>query len=111
MLTLAGVSLLAQLALLIHSVIIATASWETEMQGCVLKDSVHASLPLLSATFAADTVLLALMLVGLVRRREARKFGMWRFLVKQGLVWLAVAAVAELPTVVRVSSFLSGGGY
>ncbi|KZV74190.1 hypothetical protein PENSPDRAFT_749496 [Peniophora sp. CONT] len=103
MLTLAGASLLAQLALLIHSVTIATASWATKMQGCVLKDSVHASLPLLSATFAVDAVLLSLMLVGLMRRREARKFGMWRFLVKQGLVWLAVATVAELPTVVLLA--------
>ena len=100
MLALAGLSFLAQFALLIHSVVIASATWETEMHGCVLEDSEHASLPLLSATFAVDTVLLLLMLVGLMQRREARRHGVWRFLMNQGLVWLSIAAVAELPTVV-----------
>ncbi|VDB95646.1 unnamed protein product [Peniophora sp. CBMAI 1063] len=103
MLTLAGVSLLAQLALQIRSIVIASASWDSQMHACTLKDGVHASLPLLSATFGVDAVLLLLMLIGLVRRREARKFGMWAFLMKQGLVWLIVAAVAELPTVVLLA--------
>ena len=65
MLALAGISFLGQLALQLYSVVIATASWDPQMQACVLKDSLHASLPLLSATFGVDTVLLLLMLVGL----------------------------------------------
>ena len=65
-----------------------------------------------------DFLLLSLMLAGLVRRREARRFGLWQVLWKQvrtspshcviayvkwrlqGLVWIFIASVAEIPSVI-----------
>ncbi|VDB95635.1 unnamed protein product [Peniophora sp. CBMAI 1063] len=93
-------SLLAQLSILIHSVAIAKAIWDVETQTCVLINNIPTSLPMLSAVFAIDAFQLLVTLVGLYVRREGRGFGMWDLLWKQGLAWLALAAAAELPTVI-----------
>ncbi|VDB95637.1 unnamed protein product [Peniophora sp. CBMAI 1063] len=103
---LSAAALLAQVALLIYSVTIATDTWQSGSplaQGCVKVNLVRASLPALATTFAIDASLLLVMLVGLLRRREACRFGLGGFLLKQGLIWLALATTAELPTVIVLS--------
>ncbi|KAI0319100.1 hypothetical protein OF83DRAFT_1112181 [Amylostereum chailletii] len=40
------------------------------------------------------------MFTGLLRHREARNFGVCRFLWNQGLIWIAAAVVAEIAPVV-----------
>ncbi|KZV74198.1 hypothetical protein PENSPDRAFT_226216 [Peniophora sp. CONT] len=105
---LAGTSILAQLAVLVRSIIVATAVWEVEAQDCVLPESARATLPVLATTFAVDLLLLLLMLSGLLRKRDARRFGIWRFLWAQGLLWLALAVAVELPTVVILALNFNG---
>jgi len=46
--------------------------------------------------------LLALMLSGLRRYGEAGMFGLWRFLYNQGLFWLALVTIAEIPPTVFI---------
>lgn len=72
----------------------------------MLPESARATLPVLATTFAVDLLLLLLMLSGLLRKRDARRFGIWCFLWAQGLLWLALAVAVELPTVVGYSASL-----
>ena len=104
---LSAAAILTQVALLVYSVVVARDNWEDGsplVEGCVRVNLVQAGLPALATTFTIDALLLLLMLFGLCRRREARRFGLGGFLLKQGLVWLALATMAELPTVVRRSN-------
>ncbi|KAI0316973.1 hypothetical protein OF83DRAFT_1172409 [Amylostereum chailletii] len=61
-------------------------------------------------TLTADVVLLLLMLVGLVRMPEARAQGICHFMYHQGVVWLSVAFVVEVPAVALVFLNLNGIG-
>lgn len=100
-LSVAGI--LVQVAFLVYSVTIATDTWGADspsVQGCLKVNIVQTSLPALAATFAIDALLLLLMLVGLFVRREACRFGLGGLLLRQGLIWLALATAAELPTIV-----------
>ncbi|KAI0056986.1 hypothetical protein BV25DRAFT_1831618 [Artomyces pyxidatus] len=63
----------------------------------------HKSLINIAALLVSDFVLLSLMLAGLLRLRESRTSGLWRLLYNQGLIWLALATVAEVPNVVLVA--------
>lgn len=101
MVLLGAASLIAQFSVLIHSVVVAKAIWDVDTHTCVLLNSIPASLPMLSGMFAVDALQLLVMLVGLYRWRDAQGSGVWTLLWKQGLLWLALAAAAELPTVVR----------
>jgi len=51
-------------------------------------------------TFSTDIVLFSLMLIGLLRLgfHERSAFGMGRLLWRQGLIWLLIATLAEVPT-------------
>ncbi|KAF8473059.1 hypothetical protein DFH94DRAFT_149353 [Russula ochroleuca] len=55
-------------------------------------------------TILSHTVLLLIMLVGLLklRRRDGGTFGLVRLLWKQGVIWLALATAAEIPPVVLI---------
>ncbi|KZV74187.1 hypothetical protein PENSPDRAFT_732423 [Peniophora sp. CONT] len=97
---LGAASLIAQLSALIHSVVVAKAIWDVDTHTCVLQNSIPASLPTLSGMFAVDALQLLVMLVGLYRWRNAHGSGVWKLLWKQGLLWLALAAAAELPTII-----------
>ncbi|KAH9036718.1 hypothetical protein EDB83DRAFT_2677898 [Lactarius deliciosus] len=53
-------------------------------------------------TLAEDLVLLILMLTGLRRYGDVGMYGLWRFLHRQGLLWLVLVTVAEIPTTVFI---------
>ncbi|KAI0259245.1 hypothetical protein BC834DRAFT_974416 [Gloeopeniophorella convolvens] len=54
-------------------------------------------------TVATDITLLGLMLGGLLRwTGERRACGIWRLLYNQGLVWLVVVTLSEVPTAVLI---------
>jgi len=70
--------------------------------GCVIHTP---RMPLISmsiATIGTYAVLLIAMLVGLLRQRPERSFGIWKMLCQQGWIWFALAVVAEVPTLVLV---------
>jgi len=53
-----------------------------------------------SAAFVVDVVLLLVMLLGLLRHAHKNSAGIWKFLYQQCIIWLALAATAEIPPVV-----------
>ncbi|KZV74196.1 hypothetical protein PENSPDRAFT_662557 [Peniophora sp. CONT] len=98
--TLALSAMIVLLALLIHSVVNSHGMWDDGAKSCVLRDSAPVTLSILSATLAVDVILLLLMLYGLLRKREARRFSLWTFLLAQGILWFIVAIATEVPTVI-----------
>ncbi|KAI0056582.1 hypothetical protein BV25DRAFT_1920832 [Artomyces pyxidatus] len=57
----------------------------------------------------SDLVLLGTMLAGLHRHYDAKDgfFGLWRLLFRQGVIWLFLATIAEVPSVVMIYLDLS----
>jgi len=53
-------------------------------------------------TLAVNFGLLAIMLRGLMRWELASRFALWKYLWKQGLIWVTLAAIAEVPALVLV---------
>lgn len=119
--TFAGASFLTQLALQIRStwitrlwfirshtsagLVLAQGSRDVHSGVCTLSDGATSGLPILAAVLAIDLIFLSLILVGLIRRRESRTFGLGRMLWTQGIVWIVVASLSELPTVVSPTAF------
>jgi len=66
------------------------------------------SLAAFSVTFAVDLFLSVSMLAGLLRWEGASRFGLWKVLWGQGLLWLTLATIAEVPTVVLLALNLNG---
>ncbi|KAI0315763.1 hypothetical protein OF83DRAFT_1084733 [Amylostereum chailletii] len=95
-------ALLAFLGTLLHGVIVAKATYDPVSGICVILRS-EENLPNGICGLVVDVLLLGAMLVGLFRRREASRFGVWKMLWKQGLVWMVLATVAELPSVIFLS--------
>lgn len=55
-----------------------------------------------ASVLATELVILVMMFTGLQKRRmSGSSSGMWRKLYHQGLVWLILAVITELPAVVR----------
>ncbi|KAH9984717.1 hypothetical protein BJV77DRAFT_952471, partial [Russula vinacea] len=73
------------------------SEWSPEANTCVLPN-LETTRPNIIASLVTDVLLLVIMLVGLLRARiGAGAFGLGRILWKQGLVWLLLATIAELP--------------
>ncbi|VDB92260.1 unnamed protein product [Peniophora sp. CBMAI 1063] len=93
--------LATQLAFFLHELSKANATWVPAESTCVVLET-QTSRANVTVTLLTDIFLLLVMLGGLFRWREARSSDVWRLLWNQGLVWLALATVAEVPTVVFV---------
>ncbi|KAH9990083.1 hypothetical protein BJV77DRAFT_633989 [Russula vinacea] len=90
----------------IYGLSLLRSKWSPEALTCVLFN-VSSTKPAIIGSLFSDIVLLLIMLIGLLRmRHEARKgdglgsFPLVRTLWKQGLIWLLVATVAEVPSAV-----------
>ncbi|KAI0256383.1 hypothetical protein BJV78DRAFT_1171688 [Lactifluus subvellereus] len=69
---------------------------------CAILHTEHTKISILS-TLITDLVLLSLVLIGVLRWKEARqKGGVWWVLYTQGLTWVAVITLAEIPPLVFV---------
>jgi len=75
---------------------------DPEYKGCVVRAPHIDLLSMSIATIAAYALLLTAMLAGLLRQRQTRSFGVWNMLCQQGWIWIALAVVAEVPTLVLV---------
>ncbi|KAH9956363.1 hypothetical protein BC827DRAFT_801635 [Russula dissimulans] len=71
-------------------------------QGCVIYAPRMYLISMSIATITTYALLLIAMLVGLLRQRQARSFGVWNMLFQQGWAWLALAVVTEVPTLFLV---------
>jgi len=96
-------------ALLIQGVARLRATWVPTELTCVVYNSTENALTLISMA-VADIVLLLMMLVGLLRLRYhgCATSGLTHLLWKQGLIWTAVATVAEVPPAVMIVLNLNG---
>ncbi|VDC07083.1 unnamed protein product [Peniophora sp. CBMAI 1063] len=84
----------------IYCVVKINSSYDTTIQFCGL-DGVHTALPAFVGILLGDCALLALLLVGLQTKwRDVRKLRTWRLLWTQGWVYVLLAIVVEVPSVV-----------
>jgi len=87
-------------AFLIHSITILRSAWVPEQSVCGVLNTDSSNKNAL-ATLVSDVVLLVTMLVGLLRlRRKDIMSGFVHLLWKQGVIWLFVATLAEVPPAV-----------
>lgn len=92
--------LLANTGSFIYNAAISRGRWAGDM--CQIDHLVDTRASILS-TFTADLILLALKLVGILRWKEARqKVGTWRLLYSEGLTWVVVFTLANVPPVVFI---------
>ncbi|KZV61459.1 hypothetical protein PENSPDRAFT_293933 [Peniophora sp. CONT] len=95
-------ALAIQLGSFIRRLTQANAVWSPINGSCLFLNT-QANQANITATFATDSLLLFTMLFGLFKWRDARRrHGIWDLLWRQGLMWLALATIAEVPTVVFV---------
>ncbi|KAI0061738.1 hypothetical protein BV25DRAFT_744076 [Artomyces pyxidatus] len=99
---------LASIALNIRSIAIGRSHHDPTSGAC-LNTNTHRLLTNAIGILVSDLVLLVFMLAGIRRCREARVFDLWKLLFHQGIAWLVLAAVGEIPTVIFVSFNLNGG--
>ncbi|VDB95650.1 unnamed protein product [Peniophora sp. CBMAI 1063] len=93
------VGLLAQLSFVVYTLTKVTAVWDPEDDTCMVV-ATQVAAPISTALLSVDLCLLGLMIVGLLRRRDARHFSLWRVLWGQGWLWLTVATLSGVPPVV-----------
>jgi len=90
---------LASLGLNIRTLTMIGATYNSLFEVCLALKT-HSGLIGAAAILAADTILLMIMLIGLLRRAHGSSFGIWRLLYKQCIIWMIVAAVVEIPPLV-----------
>ncbi|VDB94178.1 unnamed protein product [Peniophora sp. CBMAI 1063] len=99
--TIAIIGLGVEAGTLIHNIVEIRAVY-VPTAGTCLTVNPHSGTPNVTALFCNDFLLLVLMLFGLWRMRDAGRFQLWRVLRNQGLFWIFMATVAELPTVIFI---------
>ncbi|KAF8487392.1 hypothetical protein DFH94DRAFT_25666 [Russula ochroleuca] len=94
---------IADNALFIFGVLRARSTWSPEELTCVLAN-VDSTKPAIIGSLVSDIALLLIMLIGFLRlRREGGgAFALGRTLWRQGLIWLLLATVAEVPPTVLI---------
>ncbi|VDC07102.1 unnamed protein product [Peniophora sp. CBMAI 1063] len=91
------------LAFAIYFVVKVQSTYEAVLRNCSL-DGVHNDLYPSIAMLICDCTLLTLLLVGLqINWRNARQFEMWNALWQQGLAYLFLATLIEVPVVTLLS--------
>ncbi|KAI0052431.1 hypothetical protein FA95DRAFT_1601803 [Auriscalpium vulgare] len=91
---------LTNIGFLIHGIVTVRDVWVPESNACLTLDTDQGRNNI-CVTLATDLILCLLMLIGLVRAKQGQGVaGIWRVLYRQGLVWLVVATIAEVPPAV-----------
>jgi len=98
--TIAVAGLLALLGVNIFDMTKVSAVHDATIGACSYADSSSASINVI-LLFTFDTFFLLCTIVGLIRNYStASRYSLWRFLWNQGVIWIAIATVAELPTII-----------
>ncbi|KAI0062697.1 hypothetical protein BV25DRAFT_1915836 [Artomyces pyxidatus] len=93
---------LVSTAFYIRSIVMTQAAWDEQNSFCAVMNTTRRRDNIL-ATLATDIVLLLLMLFGLLRWRNAGMVhGIWRLLYAQGMLWILVVTLAEVPSAVFI---------
>jgi len=103
---LTGSFFLANVAGLLFSLNKSQIEWSPGLQACLLThtDQFRWSIMI---NFVEDSILLAVMLYGVLRRRNATH--LWELLCLHGLFWILAAVLTELPSVVLVFRNINDG--
>ncbi|KZV71912.1 hypothetical protein PENSPDRAFT_377369 [Peniophora sp. CONT] len=97
--TLVTLNCLATLACAVYLIVTVDSTYNEDVRNCALS-GVHNDLYPSIAVLIGDCVLLTLLLVGLRRNWSgARQFHMWHVLWTQGLLYLFLATLVEVPLV------------
>ncbi|VDB98218.1 unnamed protein product [Peniophora sp. CBMAI 1063] len=105
---LAGIDLTV-LAFFVYYMVKVDSSYDPMIQSCILNGVLDDLLPSV-ALLAGDCVVLALLLTGLQRKwRDVRHLRLWNVLWSQGLFYLVIAALVEVPVVVLLFVDLDPG--
>ncbi|KAI0045881.1 hypothetical protein FA95DRAFT_1560652 [Auriscalpium vulgare] len=92
----------ANTAFAIRSAAISRGVWSDSAKTCIALHT-EASKDNIITTLVTDTVLLVLMWLGLMRwHRAGLEGGIWRLLFNQGLFWILVVTLAEVPSTVFI---------
>ncbi|KAH9024117.1 hypothetical protein EDB84DRAFT_446754 [Lactarius hengduanensis] len=75
--------------------------WSPSAGRCLLKNTFRGR-DNIALTVATDIAQLIIMLVGLLRSRKT-KYGMFRYLYVQGLIWLVAVTIGELPAAIFIN--------
>jgi len=94
----------ANIGFFIQSLARVRATWNSLLSTCVILDIHIAKLNIIT-TLVTDIALLLIMLIGLLRLgfHEPGVYGLGRLMWRQGIVWLFLATIAEIPPVLFIS--------
>ncbi|KAI9434965.1 hypothetical protein H4582DRAFT_2080274 [Lactarius indigo] len=90
---------LAGLGVSIRTLTMIESTYDPVVDTCVVLRT-HILISAAATILAADVTLLVVMLIGLLRHAQRSSAGIWHLLYKQCIVWMILAAVAEIPPVV-----------
>ncbi|KAI0062698.1 hypothetical protein BV25DRAFT_597421 [Artomyces pyxidatus] len=83
----------------VRSVVLTRAEWDEEIGSCAVLNTAESKDNII-ATLVSDIVLLLLMFFGLLRWPNAGMVhGIWRLLYTQGILWIVIVTLAEVPPV------------
>ncbi|KAH9962060.1 hypothetical protein BGW80DRAFT_867783 [Lactifluus volemus] len=89
---------LAGLALNIYSLTGLRGPYNSTLETCLSFDN-RKYLINTAGLVAIDVILIATMLIGLLRWCRGSSTGLWRLLYQQCIIWLVLAAIAEIPVI------------
>ncbi|KAI9439565.1 hypothetical protein H4582DRAFT_1536949 [Lactarius indigo] len=90
---------LAGLGVSIRTLTMIESTYDPVVDTCVVLRT-HILISAAATILAADVTLLVVMLIGLLRHAQRSSAGIWHLLYKQCIIWMILAAVAEIPPVV-----------
>ncbi|KAI9456847.1 hypothetical protein BJY52DRAFT_535964 [Lactarius psammicola] len=90
---------LAGLGINIRTVTMIEVTYNSVVEACIVLKT-HRGLISSTAILAIDTILFVIMLIGLLRHAHGSSTGIWHLLYKQCIIWMILAAIAEVPPVV-----------
>jgi hypothetical protein len=98
---------LANVGVIIQGIVRIRSKWDPLLQSCVVPNT-EDNKPNIVLTFISDVILLVIVLVGLLilRHESGIVFPLGRLLWNQGIIWLAIATIAEAPPVVSLTFLL-----
>jgi len=96
-------------AFLIQGTVRLRSRWLSDESTCMVVNTQSNTASLISMA-ATDIILLLIMLVGLLRLRfhGGGTFGLARLLLKQGVIWITLATLAEIPPAILLIVNLNG---
>jgi len=85
------------------------STWNSDVQTCVVPNA-ESNNPNITVTLIADVIVLLTVLIGLfrLRREGVGRFGIGLLLWNQGVLWLILATIAEVPPTVLIILNLNG---